>query len=718
MTQDAQNVKLPVKLTLAAEGIPATRLAIRGLELVRAGLSIFPCVENGKAPACPHGFKDASDDEAVILEWLRQDPNYNWGCAPEDQGWHVIDLDVKDGKDGPGKWRELCIRHSGTAGARETRDGGETPMTEIPRDLYPTWTRRTPSGGQHLIYAGRGPSTAGRLGEGVDTRGAGGYIVLEGVINGRWYETARDLEIAELPAWVSSALGGQATKIEVAMTTQLDLEVNIIRARQAIARDLTRFGVPTIGQGSDTRAYRIGAELCRDHGISRGKAVDLLKQDWAPHFDHDYISLKMGNAGRYGQNVIGAYAVNPDTFADAAAQITAGAPAGAVVDFDTGNDFDARVKQFLGRSPAEGAKLPPIEFLDPYGFFPVTHDGSAGYVYGTHGSLKTVLVALLLLRRIKADLDWNAANPDRPRKVLRVLYSCGEGRHGVETSRIPSLARQVGVSLEDLGRYWRTTGAAPNLTNGSDVGAYIAAARIIAEEHFEGEHADAIVFDTEATVSGGLSENDDALGKLILENGPVGIIKRAIGSRVHILVAHTGKTEGRHLRGHSSREDNSDFGHELKFEHDGAAGKLSVWVEKQKDGEDKFTVEFPVIVRPRVLPEVGEGTRDGKTGTKASKEAADWKRLPGLVGRALKSTGIRDPSLAVTTKDLMARLRQLGSDMIDGAGPSTLRNHLTGQKKVGKMLERRLAAYVAPRREGDDWRWYFPEGEIPEPDED
>ena len=704
MTQDAQNVKLPAILKYAALGIPVFPLRPNEKKPIYGGEIV-----NGEFR--PGGLHQATCDREKIEALHAATPEANWAINPgaADPPIFVVDCDRKK-HDGVAAFAKLCAEHN------------------WPRASVVT---TSPSGGEHHWYQGDGPTSAGKLAPGVDTRGGKtGYIaVWPSAIDGKAY-SAPDwdwLEIGLTPApdaLLKTLLAASAkVENEPGATVGLDSDGDVARGRRYLADLVARNEVAISGDGGNDFTYRTSCWLS-NLGLSPEKVVELMLEPggWneacVPPWSRDELLVIATNAGNYAQNDAGVWAVGEPRFAAVAAELLkTGAPAGAVVDFDTGNDFDARVKQFLGRSPAEGAKLPPIVFLDPHGFFPLTYDGAVGYVYGTFGSLKTIGVAVLLLRRIKSDLEWNAEHPKEPRKVLRVLYAAGEGRHGFEKHRLPALADQVGLSLADLGRYWRTMGGAPNLTSGFDVNAFIAAARAIAKEHFGGEPADAVVFDTEMTVSGNLSEDDDTLGKLILANGPIGVVKAQLGTKVHIILAHSGKTEGRQLRGHSSRLGNADFGLEFRFEHDGAAGTLEIRVEKQKDGPDKFTIEFPVIVRADAVPEVGEGKRDaGKTGSKAIKDAAQWMRLPRLVGYVLKTTGIRNASLGISTKELISRLKAQGNDLIDGAAPNTLRHYLTGQRG-GEVLRRRLTSYLAPRHEGDGRRWYFPDGELEEDEE-
>src|SRR5690348_12828594 len=124
-------------------------LHLAALQLAAKGIPVFPCAAKGKRPATRNGFKDRSADPATIDEWWRENPDYNIGIVPADQGLAVIDL---DGADGVASWA-------------------------IGYDGEPTRTVATPSGGEHHYYLGSVRPTAGKLGLGIDTRGEDSYVL-------------------------------------------------------------------------------------------------------------------------------------------------------------------------------------------------------------------------------------------------------------------------------------------------------------------------------------------------------------------------------------------------------------------------------------------------------------------------------------------------------------------------------------------------------------
>ncbi len=51
------------------------------LGYTRRGWRVFPCKPGGKTPLTPHGFQDATTDEATIRGWWEQWPDANIAIA-------------------------------------------------------------------------------------------------------------------------------------------------------------------------------------------------------------------------------------------------------------------------------------------------------------------------------------------------------------------------------------------------------------------------------------------------------------------------------------------------------------------------------------------------------------------------------------------------------------------------------------------------------------
>jgi len=112
------------------------------------------CASIGKHPRTEHGMKDASTDQGQVRRWWQTFPRSNIGLATGN-GLVVIDIDP---------------RHGGSLEA----------LKEI-APLPKTTSVQTGGGGWHLYFTynaqGSIPNSAGLLGEGIDVRGDGGYVV-------------------------------------------------------------------------------------------------------------------------------------------------------------------------------------------------------------------------------------------------------------------------------------------------------------------------------------------------------------------------------------------------------------------------------------------------------------------------------------------------------------------------------------------------------------
>lgn len=131
------------------------------------GWPVFPVLPGQKVPAVPGGFKAATTDLSQIVEWWSEWPTANIGFCPADAGLLVLDIDVKNAN-GFATLYELELANS---------------------PLPPTYTVRTPSGGEHRYFKGTAPSSVCRLGPGLDVRSRGGYVLLPpSIVDGKVYE--------------------------------------------------------------------------------------------------------------------------------------------------------------------------------------------------------------------------------------------------------------------------------------------------------------------------------------------------------------------------------------------------------------------------------------------------------------------------------------------------------------------------------------------------
>lgn len=166
---------------------------------IAQGFKVFP-VKPDKKPLTQHGFKDATQTEAVVREYWTRWPDA--GIALVTNGLIVLDFDAKN---------------SGLE--------SKTAMEKKYGSLPSTRTHRTGGGGEHWIY--RNPNGADlrntvALAEyrGVDLRANGGYIVAPPSLHqsGRRYEVLDDSEIAPAPIWLLDLVTKKRTRSQQTAT--------------------------------------------------------------------------------------------------------------------------------------------------------------------------------------------------------------------------------------------------------------------------------------------------------------------------------------------------------------------------------------------------------------------------------------------------------------------------------------------------------------------
>ncbi len=168
---------LRTALQLASEGF-----AVFPLVWIENGQCVCPegplCKSVGKHPRIDGGHKRATADPAQIRRWFRKYPKANLGVRTTDG---LIVLDVDDLK----SLRKLEEEHG--------------PIPE-------TFTVRTGRGGLHYYFRTDEPisNSAGGIGDGLDIRGEGGYVVAPPSMHesGNEYSVEVDVPIAPMPDWL------------------------------------------------------------------------------------------------------------------------------------------------------------------------------------------------------------------------------------------------------------------------------------------------------------------------------------------------------------------------------------------------------------------------------------------------------------------------------------------------------------------------------------
>lgn len=161
----------------------------------KMGLRVFPLRAGGKAPATPHGCKDATSEPGQIKAWWGGAQLYNVGIAT---GGGLVVLDVDINHDA-GKY-------------------GDETLSELERQQGPlpdTWTCLTGGGGAHYYFCCDDPALTIGAGfaPGLDYRGAGGYVVVPPSVHESGQEYVWEVEhtptscaLAPLPDWLHTLM--------------------------------------------------------------------------------------------------------------------------------------------------------------------------------------------------------------------------------------------------------------------------------------------------------------------------------------------------------------------------------------------------------------------------------------------------------------------------------------------------------------------------------
>jgi len=204
---------------------PATLLKA-ALAVARNGKPVFPCKPGGKEPLTRRGHIDATTDPRKIHMWWKRWPNANIAVPTGGRsGVLVVDVD-----------------HPASLDALEAKHG----------KFSETRTHSTGSGGMHLIFAypeGSGiRNSAGKLGEGLDVRGEGGYIIVPPSRTTGPYGVLDALPLADTPPWL----------IEILTEPQRTAgKVRMIHTAPSVGAD----GAPILQGSRDDTLARIAGRL-------------------------------------------------------------------------------------------------------------------------------------------------------------------------------------------------------------------------------------------------------------------------------------------------------------------------------------------------------------------------------------------------------------------------------------------------------------------------
>ena len=258
------------------------------LFLASKGFWVFRLKPNKKTPARTGWQEEATIDTDKIKKLFTEKSIYNIGIFTSkyktNESLTVVDEDNKEGKDGAGTLLQLEFEGC---------------------SLSKTTTQSTPTGGKHHIYSCRRPVKQGAdvLGNGLDIRSRGGYIVGAGSeLDGKVY-TINTEPVVEVSDWVLSNLTVSPTKEK----KDIDLsKIDPARARERAEAYLELAPIAEEGSRNDT-AYKVICE-CKDRGVSEAVCLELIlewNEENEPPLDTEELENTITSAYNSGQNAVG-----------------------------------------------------------------------------------------------------------------------------------------------------------------------------------------------------------------------------------------------------------------------------------------------------------------------------------------------------------------------------------------------------------------------------
>lgn len=264
------------------------RLMSAALDAAERGWAVFPLRPGGKRPAlhgestCPRtgdcvtGHRKweqraTTDPDRIGRAWAHGAFNVGIACGPS--RLLVVDLDMPKNNGQRIKGSEGTPCGVTTFKALCERAGQEVPAT---------YRTRTASGGVHLCFTAphgtRLTNTAGKLGELIDTRAWGGYVVGAGSATPAGpYAVIDSAPVAPLPEWLYGLLTvRQVSRVLMAAPSRLRGSAYATAALRAETANVAGAG-EGVRNSTLLRAARALGRFVASGDLDRGAVTDALK---------------------------------------------------------------------------------------------------------------------------------------------------------------------------------------------------------------------------------------------------------------------------------------------------------------------------------------------------------------------------------------------------------------------------------------------------------
>lgn len=531
----------------------------KALYLAKLGFHVFPLVRNSKLPAIKAWQDKATNDPVRVKQWFEgRYRQCNIGICTsrfaEDKKLVVIDVDNKHGKDGD----------------------QSLELLEMEVDLPATFVTTTANNGKHLFFVTNETYKNGIniLGDGLDIRATGGYVVAPGTIipEGAYRMTRRPL--ADLPQGISERLKAHTPKSNVIQLENfiLDQKVNVNRAIDYLKNHAPH---AVEDEGGDAITYAVCCTVM-DYGISPATTEKLLSSHWnqfcIPPWSPEDLQQKIYNATKYRENAIGAKTGEADfsgDFALPAEEITRienqENPLTANTPQEQPHGDLLSISDMLGRPK-------PIQIIKN-----ILPEKGVAILAGESRHMKSFLILSLML----SSATNTPVHGHQPLQK-RVLYAMNEGQ-AMFGYRAAAWIDHHDLEIKDVDGSFRIMETTPNLMKPDSIKSFI---KMIRDNGFNPQ---VIVMDTFSKATVGGDDNSTKDMAMALHNAYA--LANAIDGLV-ILIDHFGKDAKKGIRGASAKFANADMvGLVTKTDN-----LITLFTDKMKDGEDQLKFVFDVIM--------------------------------------------------------------------------------------------------------------------------
>ncbi|MFM7442634.1 MAG: bifunctional DNA primase/polymerase, partial [Tabrizicola sp.] len=261
---------------------PSGTTEAQALAMAARGFRLHPLRPGDKGATLSDWPKLATTDAAIIQRWFAADPGINFGVTGGSD-LLILDLDCKP-----------------AAGDRPAIDGlaALAALEAVHGKLPETFTVATPGGGRHLYF--RGPdvaNSASRIGEGIDVKSAGGYVVGPGShfadpggrkgYTGHYralegdHAAARASDLPECPPWLVNLMQAPVPPRDRTAAGPQPYELDTPDNQARAVAYLLRAPEAIDGVNGNLTLFKVACQ-CRDLGVTQAVALDLAWEHYNP----------------------------------------------------------------------------------------------------------------------------------------------------------------------------------------------------------------------------------------------------------------------------------------------------------------------------------------------------------------------------------------------------------------------------------------------------